>query len=106
MTPTKATGHLMLINYALLVNAEWYEGLSLSRQRALQHSARHCVTHPWRSMEQDDHDVLDAMAKAVAKIVLATDTRAWRERLAPLKAHHFAQHPLVGLGYRELAEGG
>ena len=105
MTPARRPS-LLLINYVLLVNAEWYEGLSLSRQKALQDSARYCVTHAWRSMKQDDHDVLDAMTKAGAKIVLATDTRVWRERLAPLKAHHFAQHPIASLGYRELAEGG
>jgi len=94
---------LMMINYVLLAHAGWYEGLGPRGREVMQGAAQRCVTHAWSAMEQDDRNVLDAMAKAGAMITVDSDSGAWRERLDPLKARHFAQYPAASLGFRDLA---
>ena len=94
---------LMMINYVLLAHAAWLDGLGTRNREVLQSAAQRCVTHAWRSMEQDDRNVLDVMSQAGATITVDGDTRVWRERLAPLKARHFTQYPAASLGFRDLA---
>jgi C4-dicarboxylate-binding protein DctP len=94
---------LMMISYVLLVHAGWYEQLGSHGQEVLRNAAQRCVTHAWRAMEQDDRDVLDAMSRAGATITVDQEPRAWRDKLAPLKARHFARYSAASQGFRELA---
>lgn len=94
---------LMMISYVLLVHAGWYEHLGSQDREVLRSAAQRCVTHAWRAMERDDLNVLDAMSQAGAAITVDEDSRAWRDKLAPLKARHFAQYSAASQGFRELA---
>ena len=94
---------LMLINYVLLVNADWYEALPSETQITLRNVADQCVTHAWRATEKDDNDALAATVQEGARITVAVDASAWRDKLEPLKTCHLTRYPAISAGFLELA---
>jgi TRAP-type C4-dicarboxylate transport system substrate-binding protein len=84
---------LMLINYVLVVDAPWFAALPAAARSALRQAADLQVTQAWQAMARDDEEVLAAMERTGAQIVVAGETESWRGRLTTLNDRHFAAHP-------------
>jgi C4-dicarboxylate-binding protein DctP len=95
---------LMLINYVLVIRADWIDAQSAHHQKAVADAASLCVTHAWQAMAHDDVSVLSQMERVGARITTTLDLPAWRCAVEPVRSRYFMEHPIVGAKFRAIAQ--
>jgi TRAP-type C4-dicarboxylate transport system substrate-binding protein len=93
---------LMYINYALIANRQWLQGLTREHRDVLAKAGAN-LTGQWVQMSEDDLAVVERATTEGGTYRLLGDQESarWRDRVSGISASFFNQHPSVADALRQ-----